>query len=356
MRIPVISLRRHAGADGAGWSDDRGDQRVAGLLDRFAEDALSPDGAAMHRMHAAARAAFLESAAAGGDGRQAPAGLIDAPADRRPFGWTRHRVAAAICAVAILTLSTVGLTAAESGPGQPFYRLRLGLEAVNLPPAGSDSRVDADLARADARLTDIAAAAARSDWSAAADAASAYRDVVASMVLPADSAGRQSSIARLDAELARLEQLRSASRPPETAEIDLAIRTVAALIGVPVPTALPSGGETPAGPSATGSDGSEKSPDRDVDASGSGAPERSDREDAHYTHQPDGSPGAGESGGRGPGPGDSHKPAESGGPGESGGGDATPGPGDGGSSQPSASPSDHGGSFGPFPGQSSGGR
>lgn len=221
MRLP--NLWRHTtrvnGSDTGGAED----LPVAELLERYA-GSLSPDEEALSRMGAAVRAAFVESMTAREAGRESAPGRPG----RRVIGtwrrpWSRRRTAAAICAVAILTLSTVGLATAESGPGQPFYRLRLGIEAVNLPPAGSQNRLTADIGRAGSRLDDVASSAASSDWNAAADAASAYVEVMAGLTLPADMTAKAQALGQLDDQLARLELLRASSHGAETAALDSAI-------------------------------------------------------------------------------------------------------------------------------------
>jgi hypothetical protein len=243
-------------------SDD--DQAMAAWLESRAAALLSPDESALARMGSAVRAAFVATITETADGIQFQlgAGSLDdlsiaggsgpAIAGHPKWSWNRRRGFAAICAVAILTLSTVGFAAAESGPGQPFYRLRLGIETVNQPPAGSQSRLDADLARADARLAEIAAASAAGNWSAAADAASAYADIVAGLTLPQDATTRAQAQARLHEQLARLEQLGAVSRGSATAALDKAIAAVSAVLGIAVPV-LPAPASSPS-PTATGAD------------------------------------------------------------------------------------------------------
>jgi hypothetical protein len=218
------------------------DRQMAELLERYADTSLSPDGETLARIGATVRAAFVEASIQRAEG--GPAAAADETATTRNFhrhsrwSWNRRRAFAAICAAAVLALSSVGFAAAESGPGQPFYRLRLGIEAVNLPPAGSQDRLGADLSRADARLDEVSAAAAGQNWNGAGDAASAYQEVIAGLSLPSDTTA--TAYSRLEAQLARLEALRARSKPPETAQLDAAIATLCGLLGIPVPS-LPAG-------------------------------------------------------------------------------------------------------------------
>ena len=276
MKLPVFG-RRTPPIDDPSWADGGGG--VTRLLEWYAVEALSPDSATLSRIGGTVRAAFAASVT----GREAGISWIPGAVDThradqafegealritRPHGvsWTRRRAVAAVRAVAILTLSTVGFAAAESGPGQPFYRLRLGIETVNLPPAGSQDRLAADLGRAGARLDDITREAAASNWSAASDASDAYRQVIDSVVLPTDAAARTRAVEQFAGQLARLEELRVDSQGSETSALDGAIAALCNLLGIPAPTAAatakPGAGSTPsdrerdratARPSTTGS-------------------------------------------------------------------------------------------------------
>ena len=245
------------------------DQVVAGWLESRAAALFSPDESALARMGSAVRAAFvatitdhaklphLELAGDAFDEFSGPGASGLAGSRHRAWTWNRRRGIAAICAVAILTLSTVGFAAAQSGPGEPFYHLRLGIETVNQPPAGSQSRLDDDLARADARLAELAAASAAGNWSAAADAANAYADVVAGLTLPQDATTRVQAQARLHGQLAQLQQLRAGSMGSATAALDKAIAAVCSVLGIPVPvvpapTSSPSPAATAANRNTTG--------------------------------------------------------------------------------------------------------
>lgn len=253
-----LNLRHNMAAqagDAAAIEFTRDDDRAAAAwLESRAAALFSPDESALARMGSAVRAAFVAAitdTAGGTLDELSIAAVSNQPiGGRRTWTWNRRRGIAAICAVAILTLPTVGFAAAESGPGQPFYRLRLGIETVNQPPAGSQSRLDDDLARADARVAEIASASAAGNWSAAADAAGAYTDIVGGLVLPQDATTRAQAQALLDVQLAHLEQLRAASKGTATAALDKAIAAVCSVLGIAVPV-VPALASNPS-PIATG--------------------------------------------------------------------------------------------------------
>jgi hypothetical protein len=274
MKLPRFTRRPVDRLEPQGWSNGD-DSSIADLLGAYA-GSISPDEATMSRVGASVRAAFVESTTA----RRAGIAVgLDAQGEAggrgRAWSWSRRRAFAAICAVAIVTLSTVGLAAAESGPGQPFYRLRLGIESVNLPPAGSQDRLAVDLSRADARLDDIATQAAASNWNGAADAANAYADVIATIALPSDMSSKGGALDRLDGQLARLEQLRTTSNGPETVALDRAIAALSAILGIPIPTPAPA--LTPNSGARVSEDGAAASPGAHSTASGDRDPRGSDR-------------------------------------------------------------------------------
>lgn len=293
--------RSDRGRVAGGWSDPE-DDGLVGLLDRYAVESFSADGAALARMRGAVMAAFVDAVTPADLDAGSRGAFQFRP--RWPFGRSRHVLATAASAIVVLVLATGGLAAAESGPGQPFYRIRLGLELVNLPPAGTQTRLQADLNRAEARLGDLTGAAASGDWNGAADAAGAYHDVVASLALPAAGTGAGSGAsarADLEAQLTRLEVLRSQSRPPETAAIDEAIATLAGLLGIPVPSPLPSAGDARGGPGGSAGASAVESPDHDPGGRESAEPEGTDgATDSAASSEPRGSIDNGRSNSHGP--------------------------------------------------------
>jgi hypothetical protein len=233
---------------------------------------------------------------------EGPGGRAGGICPDRRSGWSCYTTSFGTSAVAVLTLSSVSFVGAQSNPGQPFYRLRLSLEGVQLPFEQPTNPLQSRLDKADARLGDVEREAAAKDWNAAADAASAYGDVVASISLPADAAAKATALQRLDAEVGRLEQLRLTSRAPETAALDKAIAAVCGLLGIAVPTPLASA--TP--PAANQGNGNGRDGNRATSTPSQGR-------DPDSSGDPKTTPGAGKSGSSGH-PGDNH------------GGNATPTP------------------------------
>jgi hypothetical protein len=298
MRLPILSHNPPQNAAAFAGTDGN-DAQTAETLLAYAADSLSPDAAALSRMGGVVRAAFLESEMSrdqdvAAETRVAPesgsGGL-----SRLIWGRGRRRTLASLCAVAVLTLTSASFVGAESNPGQ----------------------LQSKLDTADARLADAEREAAARDWSAAADAAGAYGEAIASISLPTtNTAARVGASQRLNAELARLQQLRLSSAAPETAALDKAIAAVCRLLGVPVPTP-----PATATPSAAGAAGSSSRPGeratatpglgRDRDGSGgpkstpeattSKAPGRSNDPDAgHATPTPQSPDSGGHSFGGGP--------------------------------------------------------
>jgi hypothetical protein len=83
------------------------------------------------------------------------------------------RALAVVLAMAALFALTGTVAAAESGPGQPFYGLRLSLESLTLPSGGS-ARTEALLAQLDRRLDEARQESQRGNAVGVADAVQAY--------------------------------------------------------------------------------------------------------------------------------------------------------------------------------------
>lgn len=260
-------------ADANAARDDAAGHEVAGLLRWYAVRTLSPDARALARVRAATLAAVNEHTS-DSQSREAGPARPRAPGRAR---WLRPRIVAAGAATAILLAGAVGLAAAESGPGQPFYHVRLNLEAVSLPQPGSQSRLDADLARAQSRLDEIVAETGGRDWNGAADAAAAYKEVLDSMAAPTDQATLDVFRRRLGDQLARLGELRSHSEEPARNALSAAIARVDDLLGLngsppPAGSTSPSGeptgsgGDRSAGPTDSGHDRSQGPTDSDASA------------------------------------------------------------------------------------------
>jgi hypothetical protein len=136
---------------------DRSKAETESFLLRYAQDSLAMTDLQRARLRAATLTAFAAQ-----PGRAAVVAVR-----RSPRGL-------------ILVLALVGLlalagsvAAAESGPGQPFYGLRLGLERLTLPSEAS-ARTDALLVLLERRLAEADQATAQGDAGAVADAVRAY--------------------------------------------------------------------------------------------------------------------------------------------------------------------------------------
>jgi hypothetical protein len=200
---------------------DASEQRIADLLRRHA-DRLSPPGESLSRVRSVAL-----TAAAAAPASDPATGRVAAG---RAVGSIHPRLLAAAAAIALLAVAGVGFAATQTGPGQPFYQWRLNIEAFALPPSGSTARVDADLDRAQERLDEIASAAARQDWNAAADAAVAYTSVVAAIGQPQDPEALATYRQVLTGQLERLQSIRAEAAGPAATALDTAIARVEALL------------------------------------------------------------------------------------------------------------------------------
>ena len=134
---------------GAGWSPTD----IDGALDRYATAGLAPRSDQLDRGRAAVLHAFAQRPAVGG-----AVGLR---------GWS---LAAALGLVLVMAGTMV---AAESGPGQPFYGLRLAIGSITL--ASAEPAHGRGLAhQLDDRLVEAGVAARKGDGRAAEAALSEY--------------------------------------------------------------------------------------------------------------------------------------------------------------------------------------
>jgi hypothetical protein len=135
------------------------------LLAQYADGRLSPDADQLAR----GRAAILTALATA---EPWPARAV---ARRRLLrGWSLAAASAA------LVLGSGGLVAAESGPGQPFYGLRLAIGALTEP--ADEPAHDRWLAsRLDERLTEVRAAARDGDGRGAQAAIDAYLNTLSEL-------------------------------------------------------------------------------------------------------------------------------------------------------------------------------
>ena len=156
--------------------------------DPFAEDlearveaAFAADARALRRVRDNVTSEFRARAATGlGDGSRGPR-------------WTaRVRLSGALGLAFVLAMLGVGLVAAESGPGQPFYGLRLAAEELTLPAPGV-ARVQSQLARLEARLAEMQQGIQAGDAGAVVAALAAYRAELAEALVDGQAADDQTA-------------------------------------------------------------------------------------------------------------------------------------------------------------------
>jgi hypothetical protein len=170
MRLPSRRLRRESPAP---YEDP-----FAVDLEARVDQAFAPDATAFRRIREHVTGEFRVAAAAARRG--------DAPGRAR---WSLPlRPVAAFLLAAILLAGSVGLAAANSGAGQPFYGLRLATEELTLPASGA-ARVQAQLARLDQRLVEAQRGAQAGDAGAVAAALAAYRSELTDTLTRADAEG-----------------------------------------------------------------------------------------------------------------------------------------------------------------------
>ncbi len=324
-------FRRRAPGD---WHDAP-DDPLPVILAHFADLQPGADRATLDRVAARLFPAF--EAAAGArrpDGSRAAGTRPERPTPR----W--HPRPATAFALALTLVFASAVAAIESGPGEPFYGLRLALEAVTLPAAGSPARALADLDRASARLAEAERAAGRGDEAATEAALAAYDDVLAGLTVPVDRETAGTFEAALAGQLRRVERLKATVGPGARAELETGAARLAHLEAAL--QAGPAGSPAPS-PAASGPANASPAPISPAGGSGPGA-----------TPSPGGPAGSGPNGSSTmPTPsGSANVPGGSGGP--AGAPNGSPAPGQGG---PSASPAGgtSGGATTPGPTGSTGG-
>jgi hypothetical protein len=205
---------------------DRDDQLLAERLERYAADALSPDRAQLSRMRDNVVLAYLGRTTRTHEDAQAS----------RPWAW-RWSFALAL---ALLLLGS-GVVAAESGPGQPFYQLRLTIASFTLPSQGA-ARERGLTAQLDDRLNEADAAVRNGDGRAAEAALQAYLHTLAEL----ERAGTldPAILADLQHHLDVLRALISTAPSQATSGLQQAIDEANHASGV-TPIVKPSGGSHP---------------------------------------------------------------------------------------------------------------
>lgn len=146
------------------------EQLTARWVEATVADSFRPDEERIARVRSTVTAAHHLAAARADyerSGKPSRSGLLGAGAVGRRLGI----LATALAGVLVLS----GAAAAQSGPGQPFYGVRLVAESLTLPPDGTPDGVQARLKVLDERLTEMRTATKKGDEKAAAAALGAYR-------------------------------------------------------------------------------------------------------------------------------------------------------------------------------------
>jgi hypothetical protein len=137
-------------------------------LEVWWRDAITQAFAADPVRLARVRQAVLATHRAGAEGR-----IVRAERRRRLLR-PGSRLIVALATGTVLIIASVGFAAAQDGPGQPFYGLRLTIESLTLPPAGTAARFQAQLGLLESRLDEAQEAGQRGDGNAAEAALAAY--------------------------------------------------------------------------------------------------------------------------------------------------------------------------------------
>ena len=207
----------------------------AGDLATAVDGAFAPDEAALRRVRAQVAVEFRLQAAARSGGRRV-----------RPGWFTGVRRAAALALALGLVAGSFGLVAANSGPGQPFYGLRLAAEELTLPAPG-EARVRAQLARLEDRLAEALEEAQAGDPGGVAAALDAYRAELSQALSEsnASTGGVGPLLNALTAQEVVLEALLSVVPASARSGLDRAIEQVGhaedVLLSRPTPSPSPGG-------------------------------------------------------------------------------------------------------------------
>jgi hypothetical protein len=151
--------------------------RFANDLTVWVDDAFAPDAAVLRRIRAQVVVEFRVWAATR---------VSDARARSR---WLAPMRPAAAAGLAFgLLAGSLGLAAANSGPGQPFYGLRLAAEELTLPASGT-TRLVSQLTRLEDRLVEARREAQAGDPGGVAAALDAYRSQLAETLTEVRTSG-----------------------------------------------------------------------------------------------------------------------------------------------------------------------
>ena len=174
------------------------DFEIEQRLERYAQVRLSPTPASVARMRA--RVMRETRLAISSDALRSTSLPVDI--DRRRAQQRRAivRRVAGLGLAAALSVGTVGGVMAAGTAGGPLYDTRIWLETLTLP-AGIEARTDAEIARLEARMTEVLAAAGSGDGAAVQDALAAYEAIADEALLGA--AGDADALERIRAALDR---------------------------------------------------------------------------------------------------------------------------------------------------------
>jgi hypothetical protein len=248
------------------------------------EGAFAADTEALGRVRLKAVAAFRARAAA------------------RPVAATAHRrwpvsirPAAVLVMGGILLVGSFGVVAANSGPGQPFYGVRLALEELTLPDSGAP-RLQREVARLEDRLAEARGRAQAGDAGGVAAALDAYRNELSEAVAEVSVSGADVGplLDALAIQEAALEALASIVPAAARAGLERAIEQAGhaddVLRSVPPasPPADPPGQVPSATPDHTPNNGSERTPHPTGKPPDPGQPSATP---PGWSHRPTSSPG-----------------------------------------------------------------
>jgi hypothetical protein len=193
------------------------------LLDRYSAARLNANPSQLAR----GRASFLAAAAS------ATSEAINARTERRPL-----RGLSLAAAFALLLVAGSGLVAAESGPGQPFYGLRLAIGSLALP--GDEPAHERALAgQLQDRLSEVGAAARIGDGRGALAAIREYLNTLRD--LTRNPVTDPAILALIQRHETKLQQLIAVAPAQATDGVQQAIDAAGKVSGIvpPTETALP---------------------------------------------------------------------------------------------------------------------
>jgi hypothetical protein len=150
------------------------DFEIEQRLERYAQVRLSPAPASVARMRARVMRETRLAISTGA--LQAGPAPIDLERRRAQTRRAVLRRVAGLGLAAALSVGAVGGVMAAGTAGGPLYDARVWLESLTLP-SGIDARADAEIARLEARMNEILAAAASGDGDAVQDALAAYQAI-----------------------------------------------------------------------------------------------------------------------------------------------------------------------------------